>query len=216
MGENMNLPVIILGGGGHGKVLLDILLQQSFDILGFTVPGNEQSNDTIKELQLMGDDSAVLHYSPDKVLLVNGLGSVGNTSRRQRLYQEFSQKGYRFLDVIHNSAIIASDVLTGDGLQVMAGAILQIGTQIGDNTIINTKTSVDHDCRIGSHVHLAPGVTLSGNVEVGDCVHVGAGATVVQGIRIGKGSIVGAGAVVIKDVPESATVLGVPARVVKQ
>jgi UDP-perosamine 4-acetyltransferase len=94
----------------------------------------------------------------------------------------------------------------------MAGAVIQSGSRIGINSIINTRASVDHDCVIGNHVHISPGVTLSGGVEIGTCSHIGTGSTVIQGIVIGNSCLAAAGAVVTKDVIAGVKVRGVPAR----
>jgi len=98
----------------------------------------------------------------------------------------------------------------------MAGAVVQAGCVIGSNTIINTRASVDHDSKIGAHVHVAPGVVLSGGVTIYDEAHLGTGAVVIQGVTIGRASVVGAGAVVIRDVSDGAKVVGVPAKVLSQ
>lgn len=209
----MNLPVLVLGGGGHAKVLINSLLSQSVDILGVTDPDAQKHGSTILGIPVIGGDDIVLKYSHEKILLINGLGSIKATTRRKQLYEHYKNLGYSFANVIHPSAVVAPDVKFQEGVQIMAGAIIQPGSSIGQDTIINTKTSIDHDCIIGDHVHLAPGVTLSGNVRVGNGVHVGTGATVIQGIRIENGSLIGAGAVVLRDVPEGSTVLGVPAKV---
>ena len=164
-------------------------------------------------LPIIGDDSAISAYSNDAVELVNGLGSVGDTALRASIYYKFKKLGYGFRQVIHPVAIIASDCILGEGVQVMAGAVVNTGTKIAENSIINTGAVVDHDCVIGSHVHIAPGATLSGGVQLGDGSHIGTGATVIQGISIGRNALVGAGAVVLKDVPPGAKVVGVPAKV---
>jgi sugar O-acyltransferase (sialic acid O-acetyltransferase NeuD family) len=130
----------------------------------------------------------------------------------QAVFEKFKGKGFTFATIVHPSAVVASDVALGEGAQIMAGAIIQPGSRIGMNTIVNTKASVDHDCLIGDHVHLSPGVTLSGDVRIYNGVHIGTGATVIQGITIGANSLVGAGSVVIADVPSEIRVLGAPAR----
>ncbi|MFZ5644549.1 MAG: acetyltransferase [Bacillota bacterium] len=212
----MSYPVIVIGGGGHAKVLVDALIIQLFSIKGITEQDENKWGGEMLGVPVIGGDEKVLLYPPDKVQLVNGLGSVKKTRNRRLAYENFKNKGYTFASVIHPSAVISIDVELSEGVQIMAGAIIQAGSRIGENTIINTKASVDHDCIIGNHVHVASGATLSGGVCVGDGVHIGAGATVMQYVSLGKNSVVGAGALVIEDVPEGATVVGVPAKVVPQ
>jgi UDP-perosamine 4-acetyltransferase len=211
----MSRPYLVLGGGGHAKVLIDALLLQSADIVGYTVPTPE-NKDPILGVPCIGNDEAALKYSIDSIRLINGLGSVRLPHERRRLFEEFKQRGYLFESVVHPSVLIANHVELSEGVQLMAGSIIQTGSYIGKNTIVNTKASVDHDCVIGDHVHLAPGVTLSGEVAVGNGVHIGTGATVIQGVRIGDNSLIGAGALVLNDVPENSTVMGVPAREVQR
>jgi sugar O-acyltransferase (sialic acid O-acetyltransferase NeuD family) len=209
------LPIIVIGAGGHSKVLIDTLLSQQRKIIGATDYQLAKKGKLILGIEVIGDDLAIANYNPDQIDLVNGLGSVGITTQRQHLFCKFTKLGYKFVNVIHRSSEIATDVHFGKGVQIMAGAVVQTGCCIGDNSIINTKASVDHDCIISAHVHIAPGVTLSGAVEVGEGVHIGSGATIIQGIRIGENSLIGAGSVVIKDVPAGVTVMGVPAREIK-
>lgn len=210
----MNLPLIVIGGGGHAKVLIDVLLLNSMTVLGITDPNLTKDKKSILGVPVIGDDDFVLRYSPGNIELVNGLGSIGSTDNRKRLYKYFKDKGYNFAKVLHPSVVLSPHSETGEGVQIMAGAIIQVGSKIGVNSLINTRASIDHDCIIGNHVHIAPGVSLSGGVVVGDDVHIGTGATVIQGIRIGPNSIIGAGALVNKDVSQGMTVMGVPARVV--
>ena len=208
----MSLPIVILGAGGHSKVLIDTLLTQKAKIIGITDYQLAKKGKLVLGIEVIGDDLMILDYKPNEVCLVNGIGSVGISIQRKSLFCKFTELGYRFANVIHPSVVIAADVHFGEGVQIMAGAVVQTGCRIGNNSIINTNASVDHDCAIASHVHIAPGVTLSGEVEVGEGVHIGTGATVIQGIRIGENSLIGAGSVVTQDVPMGVTVMGVPAR----
>lgn len=208
----MSLPVIILGAGGHSKVLIEALLVSSVVITGIVDPNQMLVGAKILGIPVLGGDNVVDKVPPSQVQLVNGLGSVGLPIIRQQLYNRFKGLGYNFATVVHPSAVVATDVVLGEGTQVMAGAVIQPGCRIGINSIINTCASVDHDCIIGDHVHISPGVTLSGGVAVGACSHIGTGATVIQGISIGSGCLVAAGAVVTKDITDGAKVRGVPAR----
>jgi sugar O-acyltransferase (sialic acid O-acetyltransferase NeuD family) len=207
--DTLELPVIVIGGGGHAKVLVSTLLLCHRSILGFV-----DLNPTAPPLlgiRRLGSDGAVRLHAPDDVKLVNGVGSTGSTAIRQNVYDRFTRERYCFATVIHPSAVVAPEVQIEDGVQVLAGAVVQTGCRLGANVIVNTGARIDHDCIIDSHVHVAPGVTLCGAVHVCTGAHIGAGATVIQGIRIGAGSVVGAGALVIRDVPQGATVVGVPA-----
>ena len=208
--QTLNLPVIVVAGGGHAKVLVSTLLLQQRRVLGFVDP--KPSLPPLLSIAHLGDDGAVFVHPPDQVRLINGVGSISSTVLRRTVYEKFREKQYIFETVIHPSAIIAPDIRIEDGVQVMAGAVVQVGSRLGANVIVNTGALVDHDCSIEAHSHIAPGVTLSGQVHIGPGAHIGTGACIIQGINIGAGSTVGAGAVVVGDVPAGVTVVGVPAR----
>lgn len=209
----MGLPVIILGGGGHARVLIESLRLTSVPIVGIADSDPDLHGKCVDGIAVIGDDDCVRQYAVDEVLLVNGVGSVSVPAVRIRLFERYAGSGYHFATVVHPAALIAQGVRIGEGAQIMAGAIIQPGCCIGLNAIVNTGAVVDHDCFIGDHAHIAPGVTLSGGVRVGDKAHVGTGATVIQGIGIGTGSVVGAGAVVVRDIPAGVTAFGIPAKV---
>lgn len=207
----MNYPVIILGAGGHAKVLIDALRLHSMELLGIVDVDPGRKGQLLFGVPVLGGDEEVMKYPVGTIQLVNGIGSVRVNPLRRKLFEHFASKGYRFASVVHPSAIISTDVVLSEGSQIMAGAVIQAGCHVGVNTLINTGSVVDHDCHIGDHTHISPGVTLSGGVRVGENTHIGTGATVIQCIQIGHDSLVAAGAVVIRDVRASATVMGVPA-----
>ncbi len=203
-------PFIILGGGGHGRVVASTLREIGATILGYTDPAPRGF--TKMKADHLGDDSALDDQSPSKVYLAVGIGSTADTTRRNRLFNELKEKGFVFPTIVHPNAVVASDASLGPGAQVMAGAVVQTGTTLAKNVIVNTGASVDHDCSIQAHAHVGPGATLSGGVTVCRGGHIGTGATAIQNVKIGNGSTVGAGAVVIEDVPTNTTVVGTPAR----
>jgi sugar O-acyltransferase (sialic acid O-acetyltransferase NeuD family) len=212
----VSMPVIVLGAGGHAKVLINALQLCSVAILGVTDPDPALIGQKVLGAPVIGTDDVLENYSPQEVQLVNGLGSVCLPKARSRVYDFGKKLGFVFASVVHPAAVVAGDVRLGEGVQVMAGAVLQPGAILGENVIINTKASVDHDCIIGSHSHIAPGATLSGAVIIGIGVHLGTGASIVQGVKLGNFSLVGAGSLVLKDIPAGAKVYGCPAKVVDQ
>lgn len=208
----MTSPIIVLGSGGHAKVVLDVLRLLGREIVGLTTEDHALIGREAFGCRVLGSDAALAAYAPEQIRLVNAIGSVHAMEARKSLFEKMKARGFAFAQVIHPSAVIAGDAVIGEGAQVMAGAVIQPGARIGDNTIVNTRASVDHDCSIGAHVHIAPGCTLSGNVRVADDSHIGAGATIIQGRQIGAHCLVAAGAVVIHDVADNERVAGVPAR----
>lgn len=211
----MSLPVIVLGGGGHAKVLIDALLKNYVKVLGFTDLNSDFSGKKILDIPWLGNDEIVFEYSQESILLVNGVGSVGSTLKRCQLFDGFKEKGYLFTKVIHPSAIVASSVELHEGVQLMAGVIIEVDSVIGHNSIINTKVSINHDCRISAHVHIAPGATLSGGVWIGEGSHIGPGVTIIQNIKIGHNCLIGAGTVVVDDIPDNVVVMGVPGKIIR-
>jgi len=206
-------PIVIIGAGGHSKVLADTLLASGHEILGCVSKEAGSAGETIFfSLKLLGGDTDVLNRRPDQIVLVNGIGGIDVSVKRKEVFEFFKKKGYRFLSVIHPSAMIGREVHLEEGVQILAGVVVQTGCRIGKNTIINTKASVDHDCQIEDHVHIAPGATLCGHVWIRTSSHIGTGATIIQKINIGKKAMIAAGSVVVENVPEGARIRGVPAR----
>lgn len=208
----MSLPVLIIGAGGHGRVIADCLRLAGRQVLGYLDAAAGLKGSELGGLRVVGGDDQLKNFDPHAVVLVNGIGSISSTILRRQVYERMAAAGYKFEALRHPTAIVSSTVKWNDGVQLMAGAIVQSNASIGENTIVNTGAIVDHDCRVGAHCHLAPGVVFSGEVQVGDGVHVGTGACVIQGVTIGAGAMIAAGAVVVRNVPGGARVAGVPAR----
>lgn len=206
----MSSSVLMIGAGGHARVLLDVLWKFDINIIGCVAKDIPSISSFIEPY--LGSDEEVLKYSPTDILLVNGIGSVSVPLVRREIFRKFHLKGYRFLTVIHSSVVLSDDLRIGEGAQIMAGAVVQSGATIGRNVLINTGAIIDHDCEVADHVHIAPGVTICGNVQIDEGAHIGTGASIIQGTRIGAGAIVCAGATVIGDVEADSTVAGVPAR----
>jgi UDP-perosamine 4-acetyltransferase len=187
-----DVPVIVVGAGGHGKVVVSVLLALGAKIAGVVDADREKHGGKVLGIPVIGGDEAIA----DGVELANGIGSTNVPTLRREVHDRLKARGFTFRTLVHPSAVVAPDVELGAGTQIMAGAVVQPSVRIGADVIVNTRASIDHDCVIGDHVHIAPGATLSGNVTVGAETHVGAGATIVQGVHIGSACLIRAGSLV--------------------
>ncbi len=212
------IRVVGVGAGGHAKVLIEILrLLGDFELVGLLDSNRELWGTRVLGVPVLGDH-AHLSELRDQGLqhAFIGVGSVGDTRPRKRLYQAVRTTGFEIVRAIHPDAVIAPSAVIGHGPAIMAGVVVNAATRIGDNVIINTGAIIEHDCVIENHVHIATGARLAGAVLVDEGAHIGLGASIRQGVHIGGEAVVGAGAVVVDDVPDGVVVAGVPARVLKK
>ncbi|QDT90108.1 acetyltransferase [Gimesia algae] len=205
--------IILLGGGGHAKVLIDLILQgESFQVIGILDPDLVIGHH-IKGIKVLGSDAGLVGIQEQGVKhAAVAIGSVHSNQLREKLFNQCRDLGFQQPALIHPRAFLASDVTLCEGVQVMAGAIVQTDTIIGEGVVVNTGSRIDHDCKISKHSFLAPGVILCGGVSVGENAFLGAGSVVIQGVKIGKNAVIAAGAVVTRDVRDGALVKGVPAK----
>lgn len=209
----MSVSAIVIGAGGHARVIADALVANDVRVLGFTELDASRHGTYLDGHPILGGDEILSRYSNEKVVLANGIGSVGAPVVRRAVHERLSRTGWRFVSVIHPRATVSPAALIKEGVQVMAGAVIQAGSTVCEGSIVNTSAVVDHDCILGAHCHIAPGAVLSGGVVLGDGCHVGAGAVVIQSIVLGPNTIVGAGAVVVRSFSAgSALLIGIPAR----
>ena len=188
--------MILYGASGHGKVIAE-RLEANGVTLDYVVDDNPEIH------ELLGYEVRRNTGSYDEAII-----SIGSAKVRKMLAETLDVKKYPV--AVHPSAIVSPRARLGEGTVVMHGAIVQTCVEVGKHCIINTGSSVDHDCKLADYVHIAPQATLSGAVEVGEGTWIGAGAVIKQCIKIGANCMIGAGAVVVKDVPDGMTVVGVP------
>ena len=194
--------IILLGSGGHAKVLLDIIKKNNFSVLGIVEKFSTNTNNLGYEN--LGDDSDLDSCATENTVIVNGVGiSPKNIDSRSLLNEKIEKIGFSFINMIHPSAIIANDVFLSDGCQIFAGSVIQPGSKIGSHSIINTSAIIDHDCIISNNTHIAPGVVISGGVEIGKKTFIGAGTNIANNIRIGKNCIIASGSAIYKDIPDN-------------
>jgi acetyltransferase EpsM len=193
--------MIIVGAGGHAKVIAEILELCGKSNICFWVDNVE-----FEEL-LDYKVSSRLSFSEDNVII-----GIGDNSIRKKI---FENNHYSYTNAIHPSSTISIRATLGHGNAVMAGAIINSNVIIGHHVIINSGSIIEHDCKIEDFAHISPNCTIAGSVIVGEGSWIGAGATIIQGVKVGKWAIVGAGTVVIRDVPDYAVVVGNPQRIIK-
>jgi UDP-perosamine 4-acetyltransferase len=204
-------PIYLVGCGGHGRVVLDTLLACGTPVAGIIDAGLAPGA-RVEGVAVLGGDECLAALDPKVAALCIGVGVMPAKGRRAELFSNLQNVGLEFVAVAHPSAVIASRTRFGAGVQVLAGAVLQTGVSLGDNVIVNTRASVDHDCVIERHVMIGPGAVLCGEVCVAAAAYVGAGAVLMPGVQVGAQAVIGAGSVVTGNVPGGATVVGNPAR----
>jgi len=206
------MNIVIVGAGGHGRVVLDIVRRAGTDqAVGFLDGDPALYGKRIDGLPVLGDIS-MLSDLPQKGL--DGvIIAIGDNGIRRQYAETVPQAGLQLANAIHPSANLATNVTIGQNVVIAAGAMACAHCQIGNSAILNTGCVVDHESIIGNSAHICPGVKIAGRVIVESAAFVGIGAAVVQNIRIGRDAVVGAGAVVLSDVPAGVTVVGVPAKI---
>ena len=198
----MKKQIVIIGAGGHGRVVADIARLLGYQDIGFL---DDQPVAGVRQLGSVSDFEKYIHSADFFV-------AVGNNRIRQMLFEKLEHSGANIVNLLHPNAVIAADVTVGRGVAVMAGAVINTGSHIADGAIINTCASADHDCNVGAFSHISVGGHLAGTVTVGARTFVGAGAVVINNLSVCEDCMIGAGAVVIRSVDVPGTYVGCPAR----
>jgi UDP-perosamine 4-acetyltransferase len=199
----MKKKIVLIGGGGHCKVVIDTIRKaKTYEITGI-VDSSLKAGSDVAGIKVLGNDDILpqLYDQGIKYAFIS-VGSIGDCGIRVKLYESLKKTGFELPAIAHPAAVIADDVELGEGTFIAAGVVINPGTKIGKNAIINTSSSIDHDCGIGDFVHIAPGVTLSGGVNIGSRTHIGTGASIVQYKNIGRNQFIKAGNVVSEDLPD--------------
>jgi sugar O-acyltransferase (sialic acid O-acetyltransferase NeuD family) len=204
--------IVIWGGTGHARVLAEALdpLEWHIDAVVDRRPVPEP---WAGARMLAGEQGLRDFLARRDKLQRHFAVAVGAPGRdRLQLFDLMISMGLAPVTIVHPRAFVARDAQLAEGAQVLAMAAVCSHARIGRSVIVNTSASVDHDCQVADGVHIAPGARLAGEVRVEESAFIGAGAVVLPRLRIGTCAVVGAGAVVTRDVPDNATVAGVPAR----
>jgi sugar O-acyltransferase (sialic acid O-acetyltransferase NeuD family) len=197
--------LIIIGASGHGKVIADIATGCGYENIAFL-----DDNETLKSCMrypIIGKSDTAKQYKDADFII-----AIGNSEIREKIQADLLKKDLKVVTLIHPNAVIAENVVIGIGTVIMAGAVVDPDTKIGNGCIINMGATVGHDDVIEDYVHISAGSHVAGTVHIGKGSWIGIGAVVSNNINICDGCMIGAGTVVVKDIDESGTYVGVPAR----
>ena len=203
--------VIVVGAGGHAKVVIE-LLRQSGNHVAYCISGEEEHKECLGVPILVGD-KWIENLRAEG--FCRAFVAIGSNRTRLRMAGVLKQFQYELVNAISPFASISPSAKIGVGVAIMAGAIVNAEAEIGDFAIVNTGASVDHDCRIGQAAHIAPRCALAGMVNIGDGGLMGIGSCAIPGVSVGNWSIIGAGAAVTKNIPDNVIAIGIPARPVR-
>lgn len=194
--------LILLGGGGHAKVVAETAAALGWELAGILDPGRGKGS-VVAGMTVLGTG---LDLGEDPAWLRDCafFPAIGNGEARWREYGRLRAAGARVPSLVHPRAVLSPSASVGAGSVVMAGAIVQAAGRIGEAVIVNTGAQIDHDCRIGDGVMIAPGAILCGGVEIDDHAFVAAGVVIVPGVKIGRNAFIGAGTVVVDSLPGGA------------
>lgn len=203
----MSSRVFLVGDGGHAVVLLETARDAGISpafIVTPELPGDDAAVAGIP----YREEAAVLREGPRAGKALLGVGSVPGSAIRANLFQAYRDSGFEFATLCSPRAFVAASAALGQGVQVMAGAVVQSRAALADCVLVNSGAIVEHDTHVGRLTHVSPGAVVCGGCNVGSRVHVGAGACVIQGVTIGDGAVIGANALIDCDVPAGAVVYG--------
>jgi sugar O-acyltransferase (sialic acid O-acetyltransferase NeuD family) len=202
--------IVVIGGGGHAKVVIAVLKKTTWHVIGYTDPRDTGPNLGVPWLGEDGYLAQLIKDEPECAAVV-GVGKIDTSSMRLELQAQIAGLGFRFPPIVSPHACVNEEVSLGPNTVVLDGAVVNSGARLGAACIVNTHATVEHDCRLGDNVHIAPGAVVSGGANIGgDCL-IGAGAVILQRVKIAPGCLVGAGAVVLRDIEVAGTYVGNPA-----
>lgn len=212
--DNAIMDVVIVGAGGHGKVVLDILREAGkHNPIGFIDADTTLSGTRVGGLPVFGPANQLPKLRAKKITAA--IIAIGDNRARQTYAVMLSEHNFELINAIHPTASVSRSAVVGRNIVIAAQAVICAEAKIGDSAIINTAAVVDHECEIFPGAHVCPTAALAGRVRIGEAAFIGIGAKIIPCVTVGQHAIIGAGAVVISDVPDDATAVGVPARIIK-
>lgn len=196
--ETQARDFVLLGDGGHASAVAATARLLALPISAVATNLSSKAPHKLGNLgfPLLTEEDLLNEHSNSRCLLMNGVGKILGCEKRKEVFLKFSNFGYNFQSLIHPSSFVDPSAVIGQGVQIMAGAVVQNDVEIGADVIVNTRASIDHGAVIGDHTHIAPGAIICGDVEVGANCFIGAGSIIKQGTKIACGVVIKAGSLV--------------------
>ena len=213
-GTMMN-KLVIIGSGGHARVVLDMADRQGLQVAGF-IDDNKPEGHMVDGLPILGGTQEIKRIAAQDGS-IGFVAAIGDNFARAQAVRRVSAEcpGLVWASVIDPSAVISRRTEIGEGAMILAGTVINPGVKIGRHVIVNNSCSIAHDTEFGAFSSAAPGVLTGGNVSVGELSHLGVGAAVSHGVKIGAHAVIGSGSAVVRDCPDHAVAYGVPARIIR-
>ena len=205
----MKKNLILLGGGGHCKSVIDVAESAGYNILG-VLDKPEEVGKQVLDYKVIGTDDDIPQYV-DKAEFVITVGFIKNPATRIKLYNKVKEAGGRLATIIASTAHVSKYATIGEGSVVMHNAFVNAGAKIGNNVIINTFANIEHDAIVGDQCHISTGTMINGDCKVGQKVFIGSQSVLANGITVGDDIIIGAGSVVRKSIERKGIYAGNPA-----
>ena len=205
----MKKQLILLGGGGHCKSVIEAAESAGYSILG-VLDMPEDIGKEILSTKVIGTDDDIPSYV-NKAEFVITVGFIKNPDIRIKLYDKIKEVGGRLATVVASTAYVSKYAEIGEGTVVLHQAFVNAGAKVGKNVILNTAVNIEHDAEIGDHCHISTGTMINGECKVGECCFIGSQSVLANGISVGDSIIVGAGSFVRKSIFEKGIYSGNPA-----
>ncbi|MCV9884807.1 acetyltransferase [Metabacillus halosaccharovorans] len=201
---------VIIGNGGHSKVVKDILLlNKNIQIVGYL---DDKFVEYLIEDEIFYGPISAYQFLIDKFDEIKFIIAIGHNQTRKQIVNKLNLDEKLYMTPVHPSAIISPSARIGIGTVVMANTVINADAVIGEHVIVNTGSIIEHESRVNDFAHISPNATLTGCVQLGEGVHIGAGATLVPNVEVGEWSTIGAGSTVINPIPSNTTAVGIPAK----
>jgi len=208
----MRTKIVIIGGGGFGREVFNLINKDLFEIIGFI--DNVIKGDTVLPLPIIGDDNLIPILN-EKGIADHACVTIGNLQKRKSISEATILSGLLLPNILYTSSTIITSIPLGFGVVIYPNVVVMNDCNIGRGVLLNAGVTLGHDVIVGDYSSVNPGAHIAGKVRIGQEVLIGIGAVIKENVTIGNRVIIGAGSVVLNDIPDNSIAYGIPAKVMK-